>query len=67
MYLLLDKKDRALMPLYFLFKCEDITSFDQYKKLEKNAAKMHKAAHKLAEKRAKGISKNLVYHHTPFS
>jgi len=67
MYLLLDEKDRALMPLYFLFKCEDITSFDQYKKLEKNAAKMHKAAHKLAEKRAKGISKNLVYHHTPFS
>lgn len=30
MYLLLDEKDRELMPMYFLFNCDDILHFDQY-------------------------------------
>jgi len=67
MYLLFDEEGRQSIPMYFLFGCEDITNFDQYIKLEKNADKMHKTAHKFAEKIASRISKDLVYHHPPFS
>jgi len=64
-YLLLDEKGRESIPLYFLFKCGDIMSFDEYIKLEKNAANKHKAAHKLAEMLASRISNGLVYHRRP--
>jgi len=66
-YFLLDEKDRLSFPMYFLFGSEEIITFDQYIKLEKDAAKMHKTAHKLANKIASRVTDGLVIHHTPFS
>lgn len=66
-YFLLDKKGRRSMPMYFLFGCGDIMNFEQYIELEKDAARSHKSAHKMAEKIASRASKGLVFHYTPFS
>ena len=67
LYFLLDEKGRRSMPMYFLFGCGDIMNFEQYIKLEKDAARLHKSAHKMAEKIASTVSKGLVFHHKPFS
>jgi NAD-dependent SIR2 family protein deacetylase len=67
-HFLLDRKRRRLVPMYFLFGSDDIISLEQYVKIEKDAPKLHKSAHKVAEiiaSRAK--SEDLVFHHTPFS
>lgn len=67
MYLLLDDKERKSLPLYYLFGCDSIFNFKQFLKLEKNAAKYHKSAHKFALKMAKRIhSDGIVFHRTPF-
>lgn len=66
-YFLLDKKGRRSMPMYFLFGCGDIMNFEQYIKLEKDAARLHKSAHKMAEKITSTVSEGLVFHHKPFS
>jgi hypothetical protein len=67
-YFLSDEKSRRAMPMYFLFGCYDIANFEQYMKLEKNAARFHKSAHKVAERLANKVnSEGLVFHHTPFS
>jgi NAD-dependent SIR2 family protein deacetylase len=66
-YFLSDKKSRRSMPMYFLFGCGDIMNFDQYTKMEKNAAKLHKSAHKLVEALTRKLkSKDLVFHRRPF-
>jgi len=65
LYFLFNEKDRELMPIYFLFKCDEILDFDQYLKLEKNAAKTHKAAHKLAKKIGVNYSKGLIPQYIP--
>lgn len=65
-YFLLDEKDRVSFPMYFLFGSEEITSYNQFIKLEKDAAKMHKTAHKLAKKIVSRIKEGIVIHHTPF-
>lgn len=67
LYLLLDRRQRKLMQMYFLFGCEDITSFKHFLKLEKNAGKYHKAAHKLAVKMASALkSDDVVFYRPPF-
>lgn len=67
LYFLSDEKGRRSMPRYFLFGCGDIMNLEQYIKLEKNAARLHKSAHKMAEKIASRASEGLVFHHKPFS
>ena len=67
LYFLLDEKARRSMPMYFLFGCGDIMNLEQYMKLEKDAARLHKSAHKMAEKIASRASEDLVFHHKPFS
>jgi NAD-dependent SIR2 family protein deacetylase len=70
MYFLLDEEQRKSnpVPLYFIFGCNaDILNFEQYTKLEKKAARLHKSAHKLAEKMTGKVSEGIVFHHRPFS
>ena len=62
-----DEKGRRSMPMYFLFGCGDIMNLEQYIKLEKGAARLHKSAHKMAEEIASRASEDLVFHHKPFS
>jgi NAD-dependent SIR2 family protein deacetylase len=67
---LLDEQQRESkpVPLYFMFGCKaDIMNFEQYIKLEKKASRLHKSAHKLAEKLTGKVPEGLVFHHTPFS
>jgi NAD-dependent SIR2 family protein deacetylase len=67
MYFLADETGRRSLPLYYLFGAEDITSFSQYLRLEKNAPKLHKAAHKAAGKIAESVqSEDLILHRSPF-
>jgi hypothetical protein len=67
-YFILDEKQRQSMPIYFMFgNAANIMNLKQYLKLEKNAAKLHKSAHKKAEKLTRGVSEGFVLHHTPFS
>lgn len=67
-YFLLDEKDRGSLPMYFLFECGDISNFKQYLMLEKEAPKLHKSAHKLAEAIAQKIESDLLApHRRPFS
>lgn len=66
LHLLLDKKSRKSIPMYYLFGCKDILDFKQYLKLEKNAAKYHKAAHSMAVKMTNAKLSGLVFHHRPF-
>jgi NAD-dependent SIR2 family protein deacetylase len=66
-YFLSDKKGRRQMPMYFLFGCGDIMNFEQYIKLEKNTARLHKSAHKMAKKLTNRVPEGLVFHHKPFS
>jgi len=67
LYFLLDNKKRKSLQMYFLFGREDIPSFKHFLKLEKNAAKYHKAAHKLAVKMASTAqSDDVVFHRSPF-
>jgi len=65
-YFLSDKKGRRSLPLYFLFGCGDIMNFKHFIKLEKDAARLHKSAHKMAEKIASKASEGLVFHRKPF-
>jgi NAD-dependent SIR2 family protein deacetylase len=66
-YFLLDKKNRGGLPMYFLFGCDDIATFEQYLKLEKEAPKLHKTAHKLAEAIAQNVKSDLIVpHRKPF-
>jgi NAD-dependent SIR2 family protein deacetylase len=68
LYFILDDKQRKLIPSYFLFRSkEPIMSIEQYIELEKNAAQLHKRAHKYAKRVTKGVSKGFVFHHTPFT
>ncbi len=69
-HFLMDEKDKKAipLPLFFLFGCDqDIITLDQYTKLERGAAKMHKSANKMALAIAKAVdSKKLIIHHRPF-
>lgn len=66
-HFLLDKKSRGSLPMYFLFGCGDIATFEEYIELEKEAPKLHKSAHKLAEAIAHKVnSDSLVPHRRPF-
>lgn len=68
MYFLLDEKSRRSMPMYFLFGYDVISNLEEFMKLEKDAVKFHKSAHKVAEKLASAVgSEALVFHHKPFS
>jgi NAD-dependent SIR2 family protein deacetylase len=64
---LLDKKTRGSLSMYFLFGCGDISNFQEYIKLEKEAPKLHKSAHKVAEAIAHEVKSDLlVPHRRPF-
>lgn len=66
-YFVSDEKGRQLLPMYFLFGCGDIVNFKQYIELEKDAAKLHKSAHKLAEVFTRRVkSDGLIPHRRPF-
>jgi NAD-dependent SIR2 family protein deacetylase len=66
LYFLAHRKYRQLVPMYFLFGCADIGNFKQYIRLEKNAARLHKSAHKVALRLAKRTTGGLVLHRKPF-
>jgi hypothetical protein len=66
-HLLADKKQRKILPLYYLFGYGDIQNMREYLKVEKDAATLHKSAHKLAVKLSQNLSSNQhVLHHPPF-
>jgi len=66
-FFLSQEKDRESMPIYFLFGGnDDILTFDDFVKKEKNAPIMHKSAHKLVVALSKKVKDNIVLHHRPF-
>lgn len=69
MYLLANKKMRENFPMYYLYGFGPIVEEVEYLELRKNAAVMHKAAYKWAErwiKHNKVASHDTVFQHTPF-
>lgn len=64
---LLDIEGRSSLPMYYLFRCGDILSYEQFEDYEKDAHNLHKSATKLAKKMIKRIgSDHLVFHRRPF-
>lgn len=62
----LDVSARPALPLYYLFKCENIQTFEEFIEKEKQAPDLHKAAHRTAKKMIKNIkSDNVAYHRIP--
>jgi len=68
--LMLEKKDRKNFPMYYIHGYKngpEINTYKEFLKIEKDAAKYHKSAHKFATKiTSKFKSDDLVYHRTPF-
>ena len=56
------------LPVYFLFGHGDIFAFEQFAELLKDAEKIHKSAHRVAESYVikENIPDNLHPHHPPF-
>ena len=60
-------KDRESIPLYYLFGENDVLTFEDFFKFQKNASKKHKTAHQKAVSLIKKIKpKETVMHHRPF-
>jgi NAD-dependent SIR2 family protein deacetylase len=68
LYFVFDDKERAGLPMYYLFGCkEEIKDFKRYKKLAKNANRLDESAYALAKEIAAQIHEEGVdFHHTPF-
>ncbi len=67
MCLLSSDEQRARVPLYYLFGCEDITNLQDYIRLAKNARSLHKSAYSFAEKMTRYVpSGDVSFHHRPF-
>lgn len=65
-FFLSDEKQRAKMPLYYLFGCGDILTFEEFLKAEKEAPTLHKSAHKLVVALSDKIEDGLALHRRPF-
>jgi hypothetical protein len=68
LYFAFDDKQRASLPMYYLFGCKKgIKDFKTYRKLAKNADKLDESAYAIAKKIAAQIHEEGVeFHHTPF-
>jgi hypothetical protein len=68
LYFVFDDKERAALPMYYLFGCkEEIKDFKTYKKLAKSANKLDELAYALAEKIVAQIhEEGIEFHHIPF-
>lgn len=68
--LMLEQKDRKHLPMYYVPGYKggpEINTYKEFLKIEKNAARHHKSAHKFAVKMVSKIkSDKLVFHRTPF-
>jgi hypothetical protein len=65
LFFLSDKEGRELMPIYYLFGCDDILTFEDLLQAEKEAPTLHKSAHKLAVVLSARMKDNLVLHRSP--
>jgi NAD-dependent SIR2 family protein deacetylase len=64
-FFLSDKEGRESLPLYYLFGCGDILTFEEFLEAEKEAPKLHKSAHKLVVALSARMKDNLVLHRRP--
>jgi hypothetical protein len=65
-FLLLDDKQRKLLPLFYLFGYEgDLTSLNRYKRACKNSRSLHQAAYAYAKRLTKNMGDGLSFHHPP--
>jgi len=65
--LLADDRQRRRLPLYYVFGSGDILTYLQYRKLARNASKLHKTAFEYARRRVRKFrDKKLVVQHIPF-
>ncbi len=66
-FLIADDKQRTLLPFYFVFGHKgELATFNQYKRVCKQAKNLHRAAYVSAVKTTQRLGDGAVFHHTPF-
>lgn len=68
LYFMMDDRGRSACPIYYVFGCrDDLRSYAEFRRVLKDASRLHRAAHLRAVREVKTskIKEGMVFHHPP--